>query len=241
MVSVGPGGEAPAKEARPADASDGANAPAQPGRGRGASGAEGGGPPSRNPVRRLYDWVVAWADRPSGPAALGAVAVAESVFFPIPPDVLLVPLCLGRPRKALRFALLCTAGSVVGGVLGYWVGSALYDTVARPILEMYGYTEMYRAVGDAYQRNLVWTLGAAGFTPIPFKVFTIAAGGFKVSLPAFLAVSTVSRAGRFFLVAGLLRIFGEPIREFIDRWFNLLTLAFAVLLVGGFVVVKWLL
>lgn len=217
--------------------------------GRGATGTAGEeataveAPPgsARNPIRRLYDWVVAWADRPSGPAALGAVAVAESVFFPIPPDVLLIPLCLGRPRKAFRFALLCTAGSVVGGVLGYWVGSTLYDTVGRAILEMYGYMDFYRAVGEAYQRNLTWTLGAAGFTPIPFKVFTIAAGGFKVSLAAFLAVSTASRAGRFFLVAGLLRVFGEPIRDFIDRWFNLLTLVFAALLVGGFVVVKWLL
>lgn len=195
----------------------------------------------RNWIRRLYDWVVSWADRPSGPAALFGVAAAESVFFPIPPDVLLIPLCLGRPRRAFRFAALCTAGSVVGGLAGYWVGATLYESVGQPILEMYGYLETYRAVGDAYRDSLVWSLGAAGFTPIPYKVFTIAAGGFKVALPAFVAVSTVSRAGRFFLVAGLLRIFGEPIREFVDRWFNVLTLLLAVLVVAGFVVVRWVL
>lgn len=211
----------------------------------GAAGADAGGEGERavgrrNPVRRLYDWVVSWADRPSGPAALFGIAAAESVVFPIPPDVLLVPLCLGRPRKAFRLALLCTAGSVVGALAGYWVGSSLYDTVGRPIIEMYGYASEYEAVGRMYRDNLVLSLGAAGFTPIPYKVFTIAAGGFRVPVGAFLVVSAVSRAARFFLVAGLLRVFGEPIRGFVDRWFNLLTLVFAVLLVGGFLAVRWL-
>ncbi len=214
---------------------------AGPGRGAGAAGrgkADGKRP---NPVRRLYDWVVSWADRPSGPAALFGIAAAESVFFPVPPDVLLIPLCLGSPRKAFRLAALCTVGSVVGALGGYWVGSSLYETVGRPIIEMYGYTSEYEAVGRMYRDNLVVSLGAAGFTPIPYKVFTIAAGGFRVPIGAFVAISAVSRAGRFFLVAGLLRLFGEPIREFIDRWFNLLTVALAALVVGGFVVVRWLL
>lgn len=226
-----------------------------PGRGRdapsaGESTADGGpavdggreddGAARPNPVRRLYDWVVSWADRPSGPAALAGVAAAESIFFPIPPDVLLIPLCLGRPRKAFRLALLCTAGSVVGALGGYWIGASLYESVAQPILEMYGYTEEYRTVGRMYRDNLVLSLGAAGFTPIPYKVFTIAAGGFKVPVGAFVAVSAVSRAARFFLVAGLLRVFGEPIREFIDRWFNILTLALVAVVVAGFVAVRWL-
>lgn len=194
----------------------------------------------RNPIRRLYDWVLSWADRPGGPGALVGVAVAEAVFFPIPPDVLLIPLCLGDPRRALRFALLCTAGSLAGAVLGYWVGSALYDSMGQWILQTYGYGDLYRRMGGLYRDNLVITLGAAGFTPIPFKVFTIAAGGFKVPILAFLGISAVSRGARFFLVAGLLRIFGEPVREFIDRWFNLLTILLVVLIVAGFAAVRWL-
>lgn len=193
-----------------------------------------------NPIRRMYDWVLSWAERPSGPAALTGLAAAEAVFFPVPPDVLLIPLCLGRPRRALWFALLCTAGSVGGGLLGYWVGSGLYESVGRPILEVYGYLDVYHSVGEAYRQNLVWTLGVAGFTPIPFKVFTIAAGGFKVPILAFLGISAVSRGARFVLVAAILRVFGEPVRDFIDRWFNLLTVLLAVLVVAGFVAVRWI-
>lgn len=195
----------------------------------------------RNPIRRLYDWVLSFADRPSGPAALFVLAASEAVFFPIPPDVLLIPLCLGRPSRALRFALLCTAGSVGGALLGYWAGSTLYDTIGRPILELYGYGDVYRTVGELYRQNLVVALGSAGFTPIPYKVFTIAAGGFKVPLLSFVTISAVSRGARFFLVAGLLKVFGEPVREFIDRYFNVLTLAFVVLLVAGFIAVRWVL
>ena len=194
-----------------------------------------------NVIRRAYDWVLSWADRPSGPIALTGVAAAESIFFPIPPDVLLIPLCLGEPKRSLRFALLCTAGSLAGALVGYWVGAALYQSAGQWILEAYGYEDLYRRVGDLYRDNLLVTLGAAGFTPIPFKVFTIAAGGFQVPILAFLGISAVSRGARFFLVAGLLRIFGEPMREFIDRWFNLLTIVLVLLIVGGFLVVRWFL
>jgi membrane protein YqaA with SNARE-associated domain len=194
---------------------------------------------SRNPIRRLYDWVLRWADRPSGPIALFGLAAAEAVFFPIPPDVLLIPLCLGRRRSSLRFALLCTMGSVCGALVGYWAGSTLYETVGRPILDLYGYGEVYRTVGRLYRDNLVLALGTAGFTPIPYKVFTIAAGGFQVPLVAFVVISAVSRGGRFFLVAGLLRLFGEPVKHFIDRYFNILTVALILLIIVGFAVVKW--
>jgi len=196
-------------------------------------------PRSRNPVRRLYDWVLRWADRPTGPVALVGLAAAEAVFFPIPPDVLLIPLCLARPRRAMRFALLCTLGSVGGALIGYWVGRELYTAVARPLLEVYGYLGVYRHVGELYRRNLVLALGSAGFTPIPYKVFTIAAGGFQVPLGAFVVISAVSRGGRFFLVAGLLRLFGEPMRAFIDRYFNVLSVALVLLIVAGFLVVRW--
>jgi len=191
----------------------------------------------QGPLRRLYHWVLAWADRPGGPRALFAIAMAESFFFPIPPDTLLIPLCLGKPRRAFRFAAICTVGSVLGGMLGYLIGALLYEGVALPILELYGYTEQYAALGRAYSDNLVLALGTAGFTPIPYKVFTIAAGGFSVSFGAFVAISAVSRGARFFLVAGLIRWFGEPIRDFIERYFNILTIVFAVALIGGFLLV----
>lgn len=211
-----------------------------------AGGGEAGGSTGEsagkrpNPVRRLYDWVVGWADRPAGPAALTGLAAAESVFFPIPPDVLLIPLCLGRPRRSLRFALLCTVGSLAGAAAGYWCGAALYGSVGEWILDLYGYHDVYRRVGRLYAENLVATVGTAGFTPIPYKVFTLAAGGFRVPVVPFLVVSAVSRAARFFLVAGLLRAFGPSISDFIDRWFNLLTVLLAVLVLLGFAAVRWM-
>lgn len=200
-------------------------------------GAGGDAGRREGPIRRLYHWVLGWADRPGGPAALTAIAAAESFFFPIPPDILLIPLSLGRPRRALWFATLCTAGSVAGGVVGYLIGSSLYASVGEPILEFYGLMAQYETLGALYDRHLVVTLGTAGFTPIPYKVFTIAAGALSVSFPAFVVVSAVSRAGRFFLVAGLIRLFGARIREFIERYFNLLTVLFAILLIGGFLVI----
>lgn len=200
------------------------------GEGEAATGARPG------PLRRLYRWTLGWADRPGGPGALFGIAAAESFFFPIPPDLLLVPLALGRPDRALRFALLCTLGSVAGGVIGYLIGSGLYQSVGRPILEFYGYVGQYRELGQLYGDHLVLTLGTAGFTPIPYKVFTIAAGAFEVPFGAFVLVSAASRGARFFLVAGLIRLFGPAIRDFIDRWFNLLTILFAALLIGGFLV-----
>ncbi|MEE9206820.1 MAG: YqaA family protein [Gemmatimonadota bacterium] len=188
--------------------------------------------------RRLYDWVLGWAGRPGGTWALFGIAVAESSFFPIPPDTLLIPLALGRPKRALWFALVCTAGSVTGAVIGYAIGSLLYASVGQAIIDFYGAVEHYERLGALYDENLLLTLGTAGFTPIPFKVFTIAAGAFGVSLPAFITISTISRAGRFFLVAGLIRMFGDSIRNFIEKYFNLLTIAFLILLVGGFTVVS---
>jgi membrane protein YqaA with SNARE-associated domain len=190
-------------------------------------------------IRRLYDWVLHWANRPSGPIALFVLAFAESSFFPIPPDVLLLALAMGNPRRAPLFALLCTAGSVLGGLGGYLIGMGLFEQVGRPILEWYGATEKFDTVGRLYHENLVVALGTAGFTPIPYKVFTIAAGAFAIPILPFLTISAVSRGLRFFLVAGLIYYFGPPIKLFIDRYFNLLTVVFVVLLVGGFVLVRF--
>lgn len=185
-------------------------------------------------LRRLYRWVLGWSDRPGGPAALFGIAVAEASFFPIPPDVLLIPLAIGRPRRAWWFAAICTAGSVVGAAGGYAIGAGLYEAVGEPIIQLYGYSAEYARIGEMYDRNLLLTLGTAGFTPIPFKVFTIAAGGFGVAFPAFIAVSAVSRGARFFLVAALIRAFGPEIRRFIDRHFDWLSLVLAAAIVGGF-------
>lgn len=195
----------------------------------------------RGGLRRLYDWVLGWADRPGGAWALFGIAFAEASFFPIPPDVLLIPLVLGRPTRGLWFAIVCTAGSVLGAIGGFLIGSFLFASIGQPILELYGATQQYESLGTMFDRNLWLTLGTAGFTPIPFKVFTIAAGAFSVSFLPFVLVSAVSRGARFFLVAALLRLFGERIRAFIERYFNVLSILFVVVLIGGFLLVGVLL
>lgn len=242
-AGIGPGrtaGAGRASEASaigdPAAATEASSAGDAGGAGRGPAPA--GDRRRAGPLKRLYRWVLGWADRPGGTWALGGIAVAESFFFPIPPDVLLIPLCLGKPRRAALFATVCTAGSVVGGMVGYAIGAWLFEAVAVPILEVYGYMDQYQALGRAYADNLVVALGTAGFTPIPYKVFTIAAGGFAVPFGAFVIISAVSRGARFFLVAGLIRLFGDRIRGFIERYFNLLTIALAVAIVGGFLALR---
>ncbi len=196
---------------------------------------------SGGPIRRLYDWVLGWADKPGGPIALFVLSFTESFFFPIPPDVLLMALALGRPRRALMFAAICTLGSVAGGIGGYMIGALLFEQIGRPVLEFYNAMTAFDEVGRLYSENLVLALGSAGFTPIPYKVFTIASGAFAVPLLAFVVISAASRGLRFFLVAGMIYFFGPKVKNFIDRYFNLLTILFMVLLVGGFLVVRYLL
>lgn len=193
----------------------------------------------RNPIRVTYEWVLSWADRPGGVWALAGIAFAESSFFPIPPDILLIPLCLSAPKRAFWYAGLCTAASVLGGMAGYTIGLLFFESVGGGIIELYGLDGLFSRVGDLYAQYAAWFVAAAGFTPIPYKVFTIAAGFFEVNFPIFVVASIVGRGGRFFLVAGLLRWFGEPMKDFIDRYFNWLTVALAVLFVGGFVVIKF--
>ena len=188
--------------------------------------------------RRLYHWVLSWAEHPQATWALFALAFAESSFFPIPPDVLLIALCLGQPRRAWWYAAVCTTGSVLGGLAGYAIGMGLYESVGRPILQFYGLMEKYGEVQELYRRYDVWAVGIAGLTPIPYKAFTVTAGAFGISIPGFIAASIVGRGLRFGLVATLLRLWGEPAREFIDRHLGILTILFAVLLVGGFLVIR---
>lgn len=191
-------------------------------------------------IRRLYDWVLSWADTRYGVTALAVLALAEASVFPIPPDVLLIALCLGNRLRWARLALVCTVASILGGMAGYAIGWGVW-TVVDTFFFTYipGFTvEQFERVGRLYEDWNFWIVFVAAFTPIPYKVITISAGVFGINFPLFLFASIVGRAARFYLVAILLYWYGEPIRDFIDRRFNLLTVVFAILLVGGFYVIK---
>ncbi|WP_448582752.1 YqaA family protein [Thermaurantiacus sp.] len=191
-------------------------------------------------LRSLYDWTLSRCSHPHAERWLAAVSFAEASFFPIPPDALLAPMCLARPEQALRYALVCTLASVAGALLGYAIGMFLFETVGRPILEFYGAMAKFDRLAAEFNAHGPLIVFLAGFTPLPFKVITIAAGATALPLPVLILASLVSRAARFFLVAVLLWKFGAPMKEFIDRNFALLTTAFGVLLVGGFAVIGWL-
>jgi len=192
-------------------------------------------------LRRMKTWVEGFADKPSARWSLFAIAFIESSFFPIPPDVLLIAMSITAPKKSYQYALICTVGSVCGAFLGYFIGYALFEAVGRPILEFYGALGQFEVVLSNYRENGVLALFIAGFTPIPFKLFTIAAGFNETLSLATLAVgSIVGRSARFFLVGALLYFYGAPIKIFLDRYFDKLSLAFVILLVLGFVAVKLL-
>jgi len=194
-------------------------------------------------IRRLYDWVLHWADTPYGPAALFVLAFAESSFFPIPPDPLLIALCLGAPARSLRFAAICTAGSVLGGMVGYGIGAGAWHLVDQWFFAYVpGVTpEAFETVRAMYDRYDFWAVFVAGLTPIPYKVFTLSGGVFEINFATLVVASVLSRSMRFFVVGGLIWKFGPPIARFIDRYFDLLAMAFVVLLAGGFVVIKYVL
>ena len=189
--------------------------------------------------RRVYDWILHWADTPHGAVALFLLALAESSFFPIPPDVLLIALVLGARSRWLRLAFICTAGSVVGGLIGYAIGLTAMDAIGMRLIQFYEAEVAYEKVRELYTRYDFWIVFVAAFTPIPYKIFTITSGAMEMDLLGFSVVSTVGRGLRFFMVAMLLYIFGPPMKRFIDRYFDLLSLAFVVLLVGGFLAVRY--
>jgi len=192
-------------------------------------------------LRSLYDWTMHWADTPQSTAALFLIALAESSFFPIPPDVLLIAIVASNARRWAQAALVCSAGSLVGAVVGYWIGWAFMTTLGQRIVDFYSAQEAWDQVVALYNGPWgLWFLAGAAFTPIPYKVATIAAGATHLPLAPFLVISLVGRAGRFFLVAGILRVFGSRIRTTLERNFDLAALAFFVLLVGGFLVLRWL-
>jgi len=191
-------------------------------------------------LRNLYHRVLALAATKQAPWWLAAVAFAESSFFPIPPDALLVPMALARPDKAWRFALICTIASICGGALGYFIGYAVFDQLAKPVLQLYGYGEKFAAFQAMYAHWGLWVILIKGLTPIPYKIVTIASGAAKFNFWMFMAASTVTRGARFFLVAKLLHFWGEPVRDFIDRRLTLVTTAVAVGIIGGFAALRWL-
>jgi len=189
-------------------------------------------------LRRLYSWVLHWAETPYGTWALFLLAFCESSFFPIPPDVLLIALSISIPKKSFKYALICTAGSLIGGCLGYLIGWQFMVSIGEKIIQFYGLTHKMQYIKDLYMQYDIWAIGIAGFTPIPYKVFTISAGAFDINFTVFVIVSAVSRAARFFLVGGLIYIFGPKIQAFIEKYFNMLAIAFVVLLVTGFAIIK---
>lgn len=200
-------------------------------------------------LRKLYDWVLHWAQTPYGGIALFLIAFAESSFFPIPPDALLIALVLGAREKAFKYATTCTIASITGALLGYTIGYFLWWTPAGTfsgIAEFFfanvpGFTyEVFYRVQSLYNEYDFWIIFTAGFTPLPYKVFTVSSGAFDINLPMFIIASVVSRGARFFLVSLLIWKFGPQIKNFIDKYFNWLAIAFTVLLIGGFVAIKFL-
>ena len=191
-------------------------------------------------LHRFYARVMALASSRNATWWLAAIAFAEASFFPIPPDALLVPMALAKPRSAWRFAAICTAGSVLGGAFGYLIGYAVFDQVARPILNLYGYGPAFAAFQAKFQEYGLWIILIKGLTPIPYKIVTISAGAARFDFALFMAASVLTRGARFFLVATLLHFFGDTVRDFIEQRLTLVTSAVAVGIVGGFLVLKLL-
>lgn len=190
-------------------------------------------------LRRLYDWIMARATTPSGFYLLGAVSFAESSFFPLPPDLFLIPMVLADRRRAHLLALWCTVTSVAGGLLGYAIGAFLYQSVGHWLISFYGYGTQIDTFRAAYAEWGAWVILIKGLTPIPYKIITIASGFAGYNLFLFVILSLITRGIRFFVVAELLRIFGEPVREFIERRLTLVTTVFVLAVVGGFLVLRY--
>ncbi len=191
-------------------------------------------------IRRLYDWTMSFARTRHAERALAGVSFIESSFFPIPPDALLIPMVLAERLRWLRYALVCTIASVLGALLGYVIGAWLFDAIGRPILTFYGKEDSFTQVADWYNTWGGWGVLFAAVTPFPYKVLTIFSGATGLNLVTFVIVSIIGRGFRFFLVAWLLYRIGEPIRLFIEKHLGLLFTAFMVLLIGGFVAIRYM-
>jgi membrane protein YqaA with SNARE-associated domain len=196
----------------------------------------------RGSLRRLYDWVLSWADSPHGTTALAVISFAESSFFPIPPDVLQIALSVGQPRRSFRFAAVSAVASVLGAIFGWLIGWGVWQSVSGFFYEVVpGFTPAkFQYVESLYQQNAGLYLVLSAFTPIPFKIFTIAAGVCSVPLLTLVLASAVGRSGRFFLVATIMRLFGKPARELLDKYLELATLLLGALIVAGFFAIRYL-
>lgn len=192
----------------------------------------------RRKIRQMYGWVVGWSDTPKAERALGAIAIAEGSFFPIPPDPLLIAMTTAKPKKYLRFATICTGASIAGGILGYLIGLALFGTAGQWVVDTYHLQSDFDAVGQRYEDSAFLTVLTAAFTPIPFKLITISAGVFHVNFIAFIVASIIGRGARFFLVATLAHHLGRRYKDKIERYIDVLGLLFIVLIVLGFLAFK---
>lgn len=189
-------------------------------------------------IRKSYDWTVQWAKTPYAVFALFGIAFIESSFFPVPPDILLIAMVVADRKKWFRDAAICTLGSVCGAFLGYFIGWALYETVGKFIIAAYHMEAAVDFIGVQFQKNAFLAIFTAAFTPIPYKAFTISAGIFQIPLTTLISASLVGRAGRFFLVAAALRIFGKKIADSIEKYFNIFSLVFITLLIAGILLIK---
>lgn len=190
-------------------------------------------------VRRLYDWVLHWAETPYGSLALIILAFAESSFFPVPPDVLLIALAISIPKRSFFYALETSIASVIGGMLGYYIGLALMDIIGWRIIDFYNARPLFTELFKTFNEYNFWAVLIAAITPIPYKVFTISAGAANANFAVFMIASIIGRSIRFFAVGALIFIFGERIKNFIDKYFNWLSIVFVVLLIGGFLLIKY--
>ena len=191
-------------------------------------------------LRKLYDWTIRCASHKHAPYVLFLIAFIESSFFLIPPDLLLIPMLVAAPLKWWRYALTATVGSVLGGIFGYLIGWGFYEAVGEGIVKFYNLENLMSSIGGRYSNNAFWVVFTAAFTPIPYKLITISAGLFKISIWTLIFASLLGRGARFFIIAGLLRVFGEKISEAIDKYFDILSLVFTALLIGGFFAIKFL-
>ncbi|MBF0357472.1 MAG: DedA family protein [Magnetococcales bacterium] len=191
-------------------------------------------------IRRLYQWTMGLAASPNAVIALFLVALAESSFFPIPPDVLLLPMVLAQPKKGFWFATVCTIGSAIGGAFGYLIGQEFMHIIGEPIIQFYGAADRYEHLGELFRQYDVWIIAIAGFSPIPYKLFTISAGAFGSNFAIFFLVSILSRGARFFLVAALLRWGGDRLRLLVEKHLELLTVIILLLVISTFILIKLL-
>ncbi len=190
-------------------------------------------------LKKMYDWVLQWAERPGGTWALFIIAFFELFFFPIPLVVLLIVLAVGALTKSYKFALVCSLGSVLGACLGYFIGWQFMDLIGSKIIDFYHLTDKVDYIAALYKDWDAWAVSIAGFTPIPYKLFTISAGAFAINFPIFVIASAASRSLRFVLVGSLIYFFGPSIQSFIDKYFNILAIVFTILLIAGFVAIRF--